>query len=232
MSAREWVLPLVLGLVAAGLVVVLPAPSLPHDDPLPTPVEEPLGLAWAFHEAVAEPGKSIPFLAVGEPSARSLDLTCLDGPRSMQLHSESPVLWRVDIPAGCRTPGDVLAVTEASEADTERFGEGGRNATVVTIFVFNEQGELLASNAGATSRNRYHLYGDFVTLSSRPWYLGEGPTPQGMRVPDGYESFARKGLAGLPVGATAHALVERHEYDWLVGSIWVLVQIDELLDVA
>ncbi len=227
MSLKEWVLPLVLGAVAAGLVFVLPTPSFPHDDPLPAPVEEPLGLAWAFHHAVAEPGGSAPFVGVGEPTDPVLELTCENGPRRVLMHFETKVLWVAEIPVGCRSLDGVLRVDYAP-SDALHFGVDGYNATDVTVMVFDEKGELLASNAGATSRNRYHLYGDFVTLSSRTWYLGDGPTPPGMRVPDGYEASAHRQLDGLPEGALAYLPVGGHEYDWLVGPIWITVHVESV----
>lgn len=230
MSAREWLLPLVLGGLAAGAVVVLPSPSLPEEDPLPAAVAEPLGLAWASREAVAAPGDTVTFLAVGRPDDPQLPFSCPDGERLLPLHGETRVLWRLEVPAGCRSLDGALRV-DVADGNATSFGEGGHNATRVTVHVFNEDGELLASNAGATDRNRFRLYGDFVTVSDRAWYLGDGPTPEGMRVPTGYVEFARTRLAGLPEGGVGWGHVPTHEYDWLTGPLWVTARVDGLVAV-
>lgn len=238
MSLREWLLPLVLGGLAAGAVLVLPSPDLPRHDPLPEAVEEPLGLAWAFGDAVAPLDGTATLLAVGRPDARELQVSCLDGERSLPLHAETRVLWRLEVPAGCRSLDGAIRVDAADAADVVDaveaangavFGRDGHNATRVTVHVFNERGELLASSAGATDRNRFRLYGDFVTVSDRAWYLGDGAVPDGMRVPAGYVEFARTRLAGLPVGGVGWGHVPQHEYDWLTGPLWVTARVDSVL---
>lgn len=224
MSLREWLLPLVLGGLAAGAVYVLPSPGLPEHDPLPAASPEPLGLAWPFREAVAPADTTVSLLAVGRPGARELALACPDGDRVAPLVRETDAVWRLDVPAGCRSHDGALRVDEADNGTL--FGADGHDAVRVTLYVLDEGGELLASNAGATQRNRFRLYGDFVTVSDAPWYLGGGPAPEGMRVPTGYVDFARERLSGLPLGAVATAHVPQHEYDWLTGPLWVTVRVD------
>jgi len=209
-------------------VFVVPAPSLPAADPLPASGGEPLGLAWAFREAVAPPDTTVTLLAVGRPDAREVPVSFPDVDRLLALAAQTEALWHLDVPAGCRTADGALRV-DLADGNGTVFGRGGHNATEVTLYVFDGDGELVASNAGATGRDRFRLYGDFVTVSDRPWYLGSGPVPDGMRVPEGYVGFARSHLVGMPVGAVATAHVPTHEYDWLTGPLWVMVRVDAVL---
>lgn len=229
MSAREWTLPVLLGLLAAGAVFLVPDVGLPARDALPDgATKEPLGLAWAVRETVAPPGEAAVLLGVGIPDQRNLEVQCLDGTQVLPLEAESSVLWRVAVPSGCQSLDGVLQVGSAP-VEARRFGLDGHNATSVTLYVFDAEGQLVASSAGATDRNRYRLYGDFVTVSQRPWYLGDGAVPEGMRVPEGYVAFARERLLGVPEGGTAWVAMWAHEYDWLTGPLWVTARIDTVL---
>lgn len=106
-----------------------------------------------------------------------------------------------------------------------RFGVGGYNASRMTIYGFETDGDLIASNAGVGPFDKATFY---QKLTGGIWYLGKGETPDGMEeVPKEAKAFvnqARAKLVGLPPGgvATTTAKID------FVGTVYITVRLDAL----
>lgn len=84
----------------------------------------------------------------------------------------------------------------------------------VQFYAFEEGGELVASNSDPSG---YKLYGDYVDVKQNNWTAAElqgAFTDYGLRIP----------LA--PAGSTVSFIVPEHEYDWLVGPLYVTARVD------
>lgn len=126
-------------------------------------------------------------------------------------------------------PLPMVNVVPNATAGPGLFHEG-YNATKVTAYIFDEAGELLASNANDTAR--FDLHDDFIRLPSVAWYLGDNDTaPAGTTFLPGLAAplveKVRPELDGLPVGGVAST--RSNAYVNYYGSLFVTVRIDALV---
>jgi len=127
-------------------------------------------------------------------------------------------------------PPEAPYVTRDADATESKFGRGGHNATRMTVYVFQPNGDLLAANAPDADLARFQLSGDFTRLPEGTWYLGENATtpPGTMRVPAAFAPFvasARPLLAGLPEGGIATVRADH----WLLGELWLTARLDAVV---
>ena len=241
MSAKEWVLPLLLGGLAAGGVWFWPEPAEPEphaatvDDCTPTP-----GVTWVFEDG------PVAFYFQGNGSVLAL----VEGAQTEASWCQAP---EPGLPDGAvhnitlerQGPFGLAPITEGRvqcirapcpqpvapwiPVDPQGGARFDPNGTLrVELYVFDATGRLLASDAQAATLDRFRLSGDFVPLSDLWWYVGDGAPPEGSTpLPFGADA-AREALAGQPVGAIATLHLEDHPYAWLVGPVWLTARITAL----
>lgn len=237
MSAREFAVPVLAGL-AVALALWVWAPTLGGDAPEDPDASDAPDLIWPFAQGRVvdgDPDANLRALALGDMPA-SLPLDCDDAPppasATATVGEGTPRVGFVDVPAGCRVPGFAAVAVEAPEAPTGLFN-ASRHGVRLTVFVFDADGLLLASNAPAAEQEPFPAHPDkrSVQLENRTWHVGRGPTPDGMASLPVAIGTARDALEGLPVGGVASAAVHEHPYRHLVGPLYVTVQIDVIVPI-
>ncbi len=226
MSAREFVIPVVLGLVAATVFWVW--------DP------EPLDLSRSGDAEVRIDTPYVLIQAAGTTDHQSILLRYNATPRHdlggiLDLHpgqlQNGTWQWSgtdlVCLQGGDCTPRGAATFTLPADhnASAARFGVDGLVADV-TFYLFTSSGHLLATNAPRLDWVDYDLHGDFSPFSTRTWWFGEGARPSGAADVPAYKTELRGLLWDTPVGGVQSAVLERHEYDWLVGPVWLTVRVD------
>ncbi len=100
------------------------------------------------------------------------------------------------------------------------------NASVrVTVWVFDANRLLVATNVPAPDHGHQEYYPDFVQVPDAWWYLGEGEAPNGSRVPPALRSEIRASLVGSHTGQVVS--METRAYDWAIeGGLWVTGRIE------
>ncbi len=125
----------------------------------------------------------------------------------------------------CQPQGADAFTLPAGNATTGAFGPGHYQADV-TFYLFVSSGHMLATNAPLSLWEMYDLHGDFSPFTTKTWWFGPSAPPSGVAEVPAYKEELRDLLEGTPVGGVQSAVLERHEYDWLVGPIWMTVRID------
>lgn len=216
---------------AVAIALTIIAGHLLFSEP-PVPETDPAALVWPFAESTALPGEESRHLVVWTDDPRARPSEVEGHPLEWQTSPDGQLAF-VNVTTGFATEGHtVRVVTEPGP----RFGVDGHNATRLTVYVFNDDDEVLAANAALSELNRFNVSDSLVALPDRPWYLGEnGTTPAGtQRLPPEFRELgeqARTVLEGRPVGAVASARLAEADYrlGWLLGDLWLTVQVDELV---
>lgn len=273
MTGKEWAVPLVLGLVAAGGLWALVAGSDGGDDGGDGPAVEPGSttapttgapspLLLPFRDSWGVDGRTTSHLFIA-PSGRAAAEAHINAsgdrdfaPGAWTWQGERVALYSGrNLFAGCQEspPGsgqricsDPAWVTDSQPPswpfprtyalpanDTgPRLFEAGYNATKVTAFVFDEAGELLASNAAADQVAQFAKREDYVRLPTTAWYLGaNGTAPNGTAHLPGFAQplvdKVRPELGGLPERGVAST--RSNAYVALYGTLFVTIRVDELV---
>jgi hypothetical protein len=257
MTTKEWAIPLAVGLVAGvGLWALTAGPDGGgdgshdggHGSETGTSTTEPVpDLLLPFAEGRGPEGRELTFLVLaphGKAAAMAeANRSSASEAQRLVWQGDRVALYATTVPAcpdaesgqgvSCDPPWafEPWAFPKATEGgDGQQLLRGGHNATRVTAYVFDEAGELLASNANDTAR--YTLHDDFVRLPSTAWYLGANATaPNGTSHLPGFAKplvdRVRPQLDGLPVGGVAS--VRSNAYAALYGSLFVTVRVDSLV---
>ena len=245
---REWLVPIVLGLVVAAGLWALPqgdheeteghgaAPGTSTSATTPRPQ----------HDTVlvfTEPPRTFTGEATVALVSRSINGTLTPFP----LHIRDAITWMgghvgfLAVSNATRDDGwmaDAAACDctsgatdpEMATPDERRLFHDGHNATKVTAYVFDEAGHLLASNANDTAR--FAKRDDYTRLPSTTWYLGaNGTAPNGTSHLPGFAQplvdRVRPQLDGLPEGGIASR--RDNSYAFLYGTLFVTIRVDELV---
>ncbi|MGB1585992.1 MAG: hypothetical protein ACPHID_02970 [Thermoplasmatota archaeon] len=232
---RELGIPLVIGALVGVAVFLIPepeplAPFIPtvEDPGVLFPFESgPDGMAQGSVLVIANPERPSNVTWQGPPVWD--DLTQQD---AWPPNATADITWHTDhigtiqveptynilcIRAPCPQPEAPWMARPVPDAP----GFDATNQSVrLTLYAFNAQGELVASNAPARDIDRFDLYGDFILLGDDPWYLGNGTRADALQLPFGGD-VAAAALHGLPVGGIATVHVPDHPYAWLVGELWL-----------
>ncbi len=94
----------------------------------------------------------------------------------------------------------------------------------LSFYAFNDLGELLTTNAPTSSLEAFRLYGDFTHWNTKPWYFGTGNSSA--QTPEIGVEIARAALDGVPVGGIVTIHLPEHEYDWLLGPVWITARVE------
>lgn len=254
--AREWAIPVALGLVvAAGLWAVSGGNGGNGDADTGTtpsatnaPAPKPALLA-PFSTSLGSEGTDARFLLVA-PEGQAAALAALNA--SGQADAAQRLEWTggnaqrgvahklayYTIPhAGGQAPSGngshlLLPMAVSLPAGTEgpRLGLDGYNATRATLYVFDSRGLLAATNDEPGNWSRFP--GAPTTMDPAVWYFGANATaPNGtQKVP----SFAaplvqqmRPLMEGLPVGGVASA--HSNAYVSLYGTLFITLRVDEVV---
>jgi hypothetical protein len=253
LAAGTWRVPLLLGVLAAGGLLLLPplhfgqsavAPDqariiLPFDharlDAPPAgagagPGGGPLLLGVWNRSVAVRPGSwPVDMLdADGNPSAPHRSLVAL-GDRLAGLPiplPPGPGPWTLQL------NGTPVATLEAAPPGP-RFARMGDNSTLLTFYGFTADGLLLASDAGVAEYGRFVRHGDFRHLEPALWYFGSGPVPKGAtRPPSSLASITgplHDAMEGLPEGGIATIRIESGPVVSLYGPLAVTARIDRLV---
>jgi len=234
-AAREWLVPLLLAVLAAGAL------SLVHPRAPAAPASAPDSVL-PFADGRADRG-NLTFLLVA-PHGRARAEAALGTPPA-----DATMRWRADRLAFvtrhatdlvCRPPcaaPDAWPQAIATGADLiqdhgPRLGAGGYNATSFTAYVFDSGGALVSSNAPDADQARFTRSPDFRALPGGAWYFGDNGTPPPGTVdppPLAGPIIAHllPQLEELPEGGvasdTSNALVS------IYGTLFVTVRIDHLV---
>ncbi len=241
MAWRDWAVPLAAGVVGGLLLWSLGPREVDEEAPAPEPADWN-GTGWVFLEGprVAATPSNVSLLFVPPTGDLEVETLC---PASGCL-GEAPVLMRlgdgllsapaqdyriVCIRAPCDQPPAPYITRDAAPGEI-RFGVDGFNATKLSFYAFNLDGEVLASSAPDADLARFRLSGAFIRLPDSVWYLGENATtpPGTARLPATLAPFlsqARPLLEGLPVGGVATVSTTH----WALGELWLTARIDGLL---
>jgi hypothetical protein len=226
MAHREWLVPVLLGLIAAGGVYALAPAIMWH----PAPPVEP---AWAFEcQGIrATPGSESPYgarRACGEASGFLYPSPHLAVASLSMAPNNRDVQFGPDAPGSCNQTS--IMEDPRISCRLPRVGVAHHNATRATVFVFNEEGQLAGSNAPASETARFAKTKEYRDLPSDPFYLGAGDIPAGMvGLPADMRSLARELLVGVWQGNVASGPFE-DGHGWLGGGhLWMTVRLDQVL---
>lgn len=125
----------------------------------------------------------------------------------------------------CTPQGLATFALPRANATAGTFGTDGLAADV-TFYLFTSSGHLLATNAPLSQWEMYDLHGDFSPFSTKTWWFGPGKAPSGIADVPAYKAELRGLLMGTPVGGVQSAVLEQHDYDWLIGPVWLTVRVD------
>lgn len=239
---REWVLPIVLGVLTAIGLGLLPqprhAPAPVTNDPIAFPFRDSFGPLEANTTFIvlAPHGKSA-FLARLNETGDSGQASALEWKgQTLALYTE-PNLYAGCYHQVCSDPTWVFGSYPLPRArglhDEEmghRLGIDGYNATRVTAYVFDSTGALFATNADDAAA--FAGGADARRLPGGAWYLGDNATaPDGTQaVPPLAGALMAKMLPllhGLPVGGVAS--MQTNAAVVLYGTLFVTVRIDALV---
>ena len=229
---REWVIPIVLGLVAGGITWLVPTPTPEGDGQAAGPAEgftDGCGRRIPLLPAAGTPPGLTRYLAVGDAAdivaPVNLEVGTWDG-SALHVGAYAFVDLVTGPPRPCAPSGGPGVTVHVSDAPTEERQNFTGDLVLLTLYIFDSDGLLLASNAPAAELAVWTLHGDYIPLSSGTWYLGEGAAPDGtLSLPFG-AAIARDALSDLPVGAVASVHVVDHPYAWYVGDLWLTARIE------
>lgn len=206
---REWLLPLVLGAVAAGAMWALdPQPPPKHaEGELDTPfaVVHVLGPAQDPQGDADTVDGTLHLAVVGLPPR----LAC----PGATLQEVSGRMHIVAAPADCPLPG-----LEVRRGACPCAGKDGHTIVEADLFVYTAEGRLLATNVAAAPGERS---GHFRHLETRAADLEDPELPPMLRP-------ALRAVAGLPVGGVATVHLPEHPHRDLVGDLVATVQVTAL----
>lgn len=220
MSLRDYAAPLVAALVIGG-AAFLWAPDevrLPEAD-LPDAPDSP----YVLRPTAAAEGDRSTLLHLGGSPRHGLSSI-------VDIHAGDVRggVWHWDgTDLLCLQQGDCAAAeaTLATDAETTNGTFDAQEPATITFFIFTSRGTLLATNTPISQWADYELSSDFTHISGKRWYFGEGNATGAQQAP-AFRPEARALLDGLPVGAVRSVYLPEHQYDWLVGPLWVTLRID------
>ncbi len=227
MTVREFAVPVILGLIAATAFVVW--------DPPPPDLDR---------SGDAQVHIDTPYVLIPAPGTEDHDGTLLRY-NATPRHSLGGILdlhpgrldngtWTWDgtdlvcARGGDCTPQGAQSFTLPDGEQTGVFGRDGLAANV-TFYLFANSGHLLATNAPLSQWEVYDIHGDFTPFTSKAWWFGAGKAPAGVSDVPAYKTQLRGLLDRTPVGGVQSAVLEQHEYDWLLGPVWLTVRVDALV---
>lgn len=164
-----------------------------------------------------------------------------DLPPGAQTERRFPIKWDLERVGLLNITLEGKAIHFGDKAVTEappgaRFGVDGHNATRVIFYAWSSDQEVIATNAPLHELNRFPVKDDYAQMPAEAWYLGDNETaPEGTRkLPREFEDLGREArdlLQGTPVGGVASAKLPEEDYGlgWLLGDLWLTVQVQELL---
>ena len=208
-----------------------PAHGADTDTPEPRPDTSP-GV-WVFETGPR--GNQPTFVLLVEPDGAggALNFTVMNRATYPNWDASPYVALVPAVPYGIFCQSEPCIQPEAPWISTPigseaNFGVDGYNATRLTVYAFDNQGGLIASNANASEIARFALSPAVTSLynpGNVTWYFGVHPIPPNMTVPPSLGT-ARAGLydqlRGLPVGGIASVYQE-------TDRVFVTVRIDELV---
>ncbi len=219
---REFLIPLLLGVLVAIALGFLTAP----DPPAPEPE---VRMDAVFPVAYVPENRTAAVLLV-ERGTRPDNVTVMDanGTRTQDLTWGKSRVALVPIRgAGLVLDREQVLVDARVEKGAGLF-DGGTDRIKATIYVFDETGLLVATNAPLHERNRFEVSGDFAEIGDPWWYMGEGKAPNGTAELPFFGPRIRQEMAGLPVGGVTAAYVPDHPYAWAVGPVHITARIEAI----
>lgn len=254
--ARDWAIPVALGLVVAAGLWALPDGEPPAETSVGT---SSTSTSWPaatfvlpFPEGRGEAGTNLTFLVLA-PQGRAAGEASLNATGFPAM--KEGLDWRGDrvafyasptVEEGCRDDNGTFVCSDPAWAFVSpwlvpkaiqlppddagpRLGRDGHNATRATIYVFDSRGLLAATNDAKENLTRFA--GSPTTLDSALWYIGEnGTAPNGTQKPPSFATpllqKLRPLIEGLPVGGVAST--QSNAYVSLYGTLFITARIDEL----
>jgi hypothetical protein len=255
--AREWAIPLALGIVVAAGLWALPddndggPPDASSDDPPIDLAPDPV-LLFPFESPriVDEPAQVLVISRLDQPLGirprDNISTACAyritqtnppcEGygidwrtPRVGFLNTSGPPSDPPGSPySSCDCGGPGIHLHAAE--GSPRLGLNGYNATRATIYVFDERGLLAATNDEHGNWSRFA--GSPTTMESAVWYIGANSTaPNGTEKPPSFAAplvqKLRPLMEGLPVGGVTST--QSNAYVSLYGTLFITIRIDELV---
>jgi hypothetical protein len=257
--AREWAIPVALGLLVAGAVWAVDGNDGPGAEgggsTTAAPEPRPTLLA-PFPSSYGVQGTNATFLLVAPEGAAAAEaaLNASDGSGSQP---QAAIDWTGGNPGrgiehhlafyapphagascsrgvACGPLGDNLTMLPQAVPlpDAEvgpRLGLDGYNATRATIYVFDSRGLLFATNDVPENWTRFP--GQPTTMDSAVWYIGAGSAPNGTeRVPTFAQPLVQK-LRPLMEGLPVGAVVstQSNAYSNVYGTLFLTLRVDELV---
>lgn len=244
MAASEWAVPVVLGLVAAGLAYAF----VPEDVHLPRSSDESTGRPegpYVLMPGAGAADHNTTLLAFDDAPGHGLGgvLTIHRGRVQDGVLLADEAGWLCGAAGGKTVGGAPDAGCPAGDGTLEagaafpielavaaplpdtRIGPGHLTADV-TFLAFTSSGHLIASNAPLPEREHYDLHGQFTSASQNTWHVGEGPPPPGASTVPLHRDLVREALTGTPAGGVQSVVLEDHAYDWALGPVWVTARVD------
>jgi len=237
MDWRAWAIPVGLGLLAAGAAWWAFSSAGGKDG---GSAEEEPDLVWVFEEGpVAVDGPHAVLAIAPKGNGPGAEVPETEGGERPDIGWETDFVGMAEadfhtlqcVRAPCPQPEGPWVLRQADEG-AHQFGLEGYNATRLTFYAFNTEGQVLASNAPDGELARFELSEDFAAVPNVAWYLGTAQeAPEGTTKPPAsiraLLSEARPLLEGLPEGGVASAATD--EYEWLYGTLYLTVRIDALV---
>jgi hypothetical protein len=255
--AREWGVALALGLVVAAGLWAIPgdgpedaggdettAPSASSSTTGPGPA-----LLTPFEWGTAIDQATLDFLLVAPrgraPAEAELNQSGLSFAQALAWRTPNLAVYETQVsacpqappgqavscdPAWAFGPWPLPKATGLPNGTRPLLGIDGYNATRATIYVFNEQGLLAATNDAQENWTRFA--GSPTTMDPAVWYIGANATaPNGTSKPPSFAAplvqKLRPLIEGLPVGGVA--TTSSNAYVGLYGTLFITARIDELV---
>lgn len=224
MSRRDWLVPLVIGLVAAGGAALWPKAPPPPETHLVAPFPTAQGEAGQTYTNLlvatmgpAPVGGGVRWHARVGLVGGTYGAACDESVTALECGAVEPLVRSSLAPPG------------------PRFGRDGRNATRATVYIFLDDGSLLASNADVGNASRFVQNERFIALGHPAWYLGNATRPAAGTEPlpasvAGVLRQVRPLLVGVAPGGVASVAIDQYPGSLLLGTLYVTVRVDSLVD--
>lgn len=198
-------------------------------DPDPSPEDR---LVWPFPEAVVPAGGDATLLVLWDQSAEAPG-----GIDWVETRLGDDAMGFATLGPG-ETLGTFVSLPPA-DPDAPRFGVGGHNATQITLMVFNDEAELLATTAGLHEYAHLPWIHDrLYEIEDATYYLGDGDAPNGTKpLPAFLEPFRPRIvelLHGLSTSGVSSVVVPEQEYRDAfggngIGDLYLTARVDGLV---
>lgn len=208
-----------MGFGGAALALMLLVPGNPT-----TPALREESLVYVFDHVARSPDAPLPTILIVAPDGA--------GPSGEAPPGAAHIDWRTPfvgtaLALGCGA-GSACPAFRASDAPPgPRLGSRGNDTARLSIYVFDDEGLLLASNAAPADRARFSQAASYRTIPDAWWYLGSGPTPAGTRLIPSVAAAALDAcwptLVLLPVGGVATC-----DADSPLGHMFLTVRVEAL----